>query len=1396
MICQAHYPLVLFLFYLFLTYRIVKSNPLDEEDKDLNITIEVLKHEIPNQLPLGENITIICKTKWMSSEMMWMFNDKDVSEQEGFKLEMESENINKESGNKFEVSILHILNIGFNHVGNYKCHAIMKRNESDYDLDLRQILLNVTSPAQIVQISKPVYTKMHENVELFCIVSGYPIEEIKWLKDNEPLTDIEWDVNTINVTHKNTSLKLEVTKKDNGTYTCFVHTPISQANNSTDIFVLDKPQITLDFIKPIGTNKIYFNWTVNDGNSPNDLKYIIKYKSEEDKEWTYYQDMINPNSTSLVLTVQNNTGSVAKNGSLYTVRIMAKNSQGDSMYSTSSLVKLLDEEPIFVPRVTVTGVTSSSITIKWTAPPEKFKDHIHFYHLILKPYNTTEKFEAVQPATKDYLYMFSDLNSATTYNFKVAACSDYSKECGPWSDVVNGTTMDGIAGPPSNASIDCRFDNISHTNFVFVSWQPPKDPHGTIMSYSVTLEGSASFVNDQGHIENITWGPKSTSIKEVTLSTRFYNVSANTNYTVRISGVTRLRKNGHPVTLYCTMPPTLPDKQKLARYHWKKMEEQGKWMFKLFMPRVSERNGPICCYRVYLVRMESQQKLSDLPIPEDLTIMSYQEAHRTPRGGAYVAEMFTSSTFHPEVFLGDEQVYNSSNSQCDECIGLRPYNTPREEKIKNTSSNLVNRIRRNEILPLPPYDGNLDINSNYTGFVEVIVHGKAKPYFMAAYSNYLDMMNPGPEVVAAPAAGTLSLIVQILCGLIVVILILLGALCVLHRYTKQAHAQAVEMITFRTSLRGRQRLVSLNPPDMCPISKEDLVSAYIEHHRDSDYGFQQEFELLPDRFSDRTTRASDARENVYKNRYPDIKAYDQTRVKLSQVDSIAGSDYINANYVLGYKERKKFICAQGPMDTTVNEFWRMIWEQHLELILMLTNLEEYSKTKCAKYWPDKTDGEKIFGDITVTHLQETRYSDYIVRDLKILRTNNGKELEERNITQYHYLVWKDFMAPEHPNGIIKFIKRINEAYSVEKGSILVHCSAGVGRTGTLVALDCLLQQLREEGHVFIFNTICDLRHQRNFLVQSLKQYIFIYRALMEVAQYGDTEISASELKCILDKLKQCDNGKTKCKLEEEFENIVNAFEDRKSCSVASGEENREKNRCDNIIPYDRNRVILTPLAGKEHSTYINASFIEGYDNRETFIITQDPLESTINDFWRMVSEQGISVIVMLSELGEGKCPRYWPEEEEANYDHINVRYIQAECCPYYTRREMLVKSRDGEDQPVTHLQYHGWPTVDGEVPEVTRGLIEVVDHSQTMLVSNGCSPSIVVHCNLGSDRSSMFVGLSILVQQLRTERRVDIFTVTRKLRSQRQALINSYAQYEFLHRAIVNYAELHGLCEP
>lgn len=136
-----------------------------------------------------------------------------------------------------------------------------------------------------------------------------------------------------------------------------------------------------------------------------------------------------------------------------------------------------------------------------------------------------------------------------------------------------------------------------------------------------------------------------------------------------------------------------------------------------------------------------------------------------------------------------------------------------------------------------------------------------------------------------------------------------------------------------------------------------------------------------------------------------------------------------------------------------------------------------------------------------------------------------------------------------------------------------------------------------------------------------------------------------------------------------------------------------------------------------------------------------------------------------------------------SHDHIRVRYIQSESCPYFTRRELCVtNTKVDENIVVTQYQYHGWPTVEGEVPEVTRGLIELIDQTQTN--NKDSSGPLVVHCNLGSDRSSMFVSLSILVQQLRIEKRIDIFTNVKKLRSQRHGMIGTFVSISNIYYLI------------
>lgn len=413
----------------------------------------------------------------------------------------------------------------------------------------------------------------------------------------------------------------------------------------------------------------------------------------------------------------------------------------------------------------------------------------------------------------------------------------------------------------------------------------------------------------------------------------------------------------------------------------------------------------------------------------------------------------------------------------------------------------------------------------------------------------------------------------------------------------------------------------------------------------------------------------------------------------------------------------------------------------------------------------------------------------------------SEETKYHEVEQYHYLMWKDFVAPEHPVGILAFLRRMNEAYSHEKGPLLVHCSAGVGRTGTLVALDSLVMELDDEQQASVYNLICDLRHQRNFLVQSLKQYVFIHRALMEYAQFGSTEQTPQQLREVYVKhANDVQQQATLPVLFKQFELLSKVIEERKAFAFATNEENKDKNRYDFVVPYDANRVILSPVSGKPLNTYINASFVSGFDLDEHFIVTQDPLENTVNDFWRMVYEQDITTMVMLSELGSGDdlCTRYWPEdEEEASHDMIRVKLLSSESYPKFSSRVLQVSnSKNGDSRQVTQFQYVGWSGSMGEVPVGTYGIMEVINRVQSHIHANltaSMPAPVLVHCTGGGDRSSIYVCLNNCLRHLRREGRADVFQIARKIRSQRQFMIQEPSQFEFCYKALIEYIDSKGL---
>lgn len=300
-------------------------------------------------------------------------------------------------------------------------------------------------------------------------------------------------------------------------------------------------------------------------------------------------------------------------------------------------------------------------------------------------------------------------------------------------------------------------------------------------------------------------------------------------------------------------------------------------------------------------------------------------------------------------------------------------------------------------------------------------------------------------------------------------------------------------------------LLSIPPPLDCsqkwigqPVYIPDLPLIFPVRHADNDLLFQMEFEELPESFGDRTTVASELAENVNKNRYADIKSFDQSRVRLSS-SSLGESDYINANFVR--KDHKLYICSQGPMDCTLGNFWSMIYEHRVSVLVMLCDITENGKVKCSQYWNEEEGKSLSVVDetLSVTLSHKRNFGDFIMRTF-ILQSKQ----EQRQILHFQFLLWNDFLSSQQPAWFLRFIRRVNEYYDGQ-GPLLVHCSGGIGRTGTFVAIDSLIPVVNSSEFVNIWQCVADLRHQRKFLVHSLKQYIFIYRAVMEYAQFGDTE---------------------------------------------------------------------------------------------------------------------------------------------------------------------------------------------------------------------------------------------------------------------------------------------------
>ncbi|XP_019114346.1 receptor-type tyrosine-protein phosphatase mu isoform X8 [Larimichthys crocea] len=569
------------------------------------------------------------------------------------------------------------------------------------------------------------------------------------------------------------------------------------------------------------------------------------------------------------------------------------------------------------------------------------------------------------------------------------------------------------------------------------------------------------------------------------------------------------------------------------------------------------------------------------------------------------------------------------------------------------------------------------------------------------------------------------------------------------------------------------------------IRVADLLQHITQMKCAEGYGFKEEYEGF---FEGQSAPWDSAKkdENRLKNRYGNIIAYDHSRVRLQPQDGESGSDYINANYVDGYHRPNHYIATQGPMQETVYDFWRMIWQENTAAIVMVTNLVEVGRVKCCKYWPDDTE---IYGDMKVTLIETQLLSEYVIRTFAVEKRGVA---EIREIRQFHFTGWPDHGVPLHATGLLGFIRRVKAKTPPTAGPTVVHCSAGAGRTGCFIVIDIMLDMAEREGVVDIYNCVRELRARRVNMVQTEEQYVFIHDAILEACLCGDTAIPANQLRSVYYEMNRLDPQTNSSQIKEEFRtlNMVTPTLRVEDCSIALLPRNHEKNRCMDVLPPDRCLPFLITIDG-ESSNYINAALMDSYKQPSAFIVTQHPLPNTVKDFWRLVLDYHCTSIVMLNDVDPAQlCPQYWPENGLHRLGSLQVEFVSADLEEDVISRIFRIyntaRPQDGY-RMVQQFQFLGWPMY-RDTPVSKRSFLKLVHQVDKWQDEyDGGEGRTVVHCLNGGGRSGVFCSISIVCEMLRQQRCVDVFHAVKTLRNNKPNMVDLLEQYKFCYEVALEY---------
>ncbi|ELT88458.1 hypothetical protein CAPTEDRAFT_112007 [Capitella teleta] len=471
--------------------------------------------------------------------------------------------------------------------------------------------------------------------------------------------------------------------------------------------------------------------------------------------------------------------------------------------------------------------------------------------------------------------------------------------------------------------------------------------------------------------------------------------------------------------------------------------------------------------------------------------------------------------------------------------------------------------------------------------------------------------------------------------------------------------------------------------------------------------------------------------------------------------------------------------------------WRLLWVIDSHRIIMVTNLVENGKRKCEQYWPDKKDEEKVYGGIGVTLRSIEQTADFVIRTFDSTKVSS---ILTRNIKQFHFTAWPDHGVPQRASPIISFRRKVRSYDQSHPGTMLVHCSAGVGRTGTFIALDFLQDMAEEEQAIDLFNCTMNMRRDRVNMIQTVEQYLFVYDALLEALKAGKTAIPCSSFRREYDLLYQIEGPQDKSRLQVQFETLATMTAEPREDECCSGKmpDNMEKNRFPEVVASDRHRpYLMTRVHGT--NDYINAVFLDGYKSKNEYIVTQMPLPHTVIDLWRMIFEHNVGSVIMINpwDPNNESYGQYWPESGE-----------DCECGPFVIEsvatdkphpdvlvRELrlIYQPQDSKPHTVNQFVLKSWPK-DALCPDNKAAIIALINVVEKSQYKTGNGP-LIMHCHNGIEASGLMAAISCVWDKMKVDQEVDIFHTVKQLRYHAPLAVQHLEQYDFLYQMVLAYLD-------